>query len=150
DDLSTLVSSCTDPADKLAEGLVELAGWRDRIRDAPDEYEQVRLLTEGAPRVRANSGQKGNWWGGVNEERGRVRAMRDRADAIMRTITEATVRRLAWEIAQFTLREAGERRRSGRLEFHDLLVLSRAMLRDARHGADVRRRFRARYTHLLL
>ena len=57
---------------------------------------------------------------------------------------------MAWEIAQFTLREADERRRSGQLEFHDLLVLSRALLRDPRHGWDVRRRLRARYTHLLL
>jgi ATP-dependent exoDNAse (exonuclease V) beta subunit len=152
DELCDLVTTCTDPTDKLAEGLVELSGWRDRLRDAPDEYEQVRLLTEGAPKFRATSGRKGNWPGpcDVDAVRGRVVAVREHAAAIMRTITEATVRRLAWEIAQFTLREAGERRRNGRLEFHDLLVLSRAVLRDPRHGADVRRRFRARYTHLLL
>src|SRR5262249_55670773 len=123
DGLSALVALCTDPDDKLAEGLVEMSAWRDRLRDAPDEYEQVRLLTEGAPKFRANSGQKGNWPAScdVNEVRARVKAVRERADTIMRTITEATVKRLAWEIAQFTLREAGERRRSGRLEFHDLL-----------------------------
>ena len=48
------------------------------------------------------------------------------------------MRRLAWELAQFTLREAEERRRRGQLEFHDLLVLARAVLRDPEHGWDVR------------
>ena len=50
---------------------------------------------------------------------------------------------LAWELAQFTLREAEERRRLGQLEFHDLLVLARTVLRDPEHGWDVRRRLRA-------
>ncbi|MEX1009506.1 MAG: UvrD-helicase domain-containing protein [Acidimicrobiia bacterium] len=131
---------------------MELAAWRDRFERAPDEYEQLRLLTEGLPRFSARSGRKDNWPSSSNVDsvRSRVAAVREQAAAITRTITEATVRRLAWEIAQFTLREADERRRSGRLEFHDLLVLSRAVLRSPQHGWEVRRRLRARYTHLLL
>jgi ATP-dependent exoDNAse (exonuclease V) beta subunit len=152
DDVCALVDASTDPADRLAETLVAFAAWRDQLLHAPDEYEQLRLLTEGIPKFRANSGRRDNWRAPCDVEtvRGRVAAVRDRAVAIARTVTEATVRRLAWEIAQFTLREADERRRSGRLEFHDLLVLSRAVLRDPRHGWDIRRRLRARYTHLLL
>ncbi len=46
------------------------------------------------------------------------------------------MRRLAAEIARFTLDEAEERRRSGRLEFHDLLVLARRLLRDPDHGSE--------------
>ena len=42
------------------------------------------------------------------------------------------------------------RRRAGELEFHDLLVLARAVLRDPEHGVEVRRRLRERYTRLLL
>jgi ATP-dependent exoDNAse (exonuclease V) beta subunit len=48
------------------------------------------------------------------------------------------------------LAEAELRRRGGRLEFHDLLVLSRAVLRDPERGPDVRQRLRERYTRLLL
>jgi ATP-dependent helicase/nuclease subunit A len=152
DDLCALGSSCTDAEDKLAEGLVAMATWRDRLGRAPDEYEQLRLLTEGPPKFRSNSGKKGNWPAtcDVDSVRAAVAEVRATAADITQTVTEATVRRLAWEIAQFTLREADERRRSGQLEFHDLLVLSRALLRDPHHGWDVRRRLRARYTHLLL
>jgi ATP-dependent exoDNAse (exonuclease V) beta subunit len=151
-DVSALVSACADPDDKLALGLYAFEVWRDRFERAPDEYEQLRLLTEGLPKFNARAGRKDNWPStcDVDTVRARVAAVREHAAAITRTVTEATVRRLAWEIAQFTLREAAERRRSGRLEFHDLLVLSRSMLRDPQHGWEVRRRLRARYTRLLL
>jgi ATP-dependent exoDNAse (exonuclease V) beta subunit len=152
DALGEHADACTDPDDKLLARLVELADWAERLRRAPDEYEQLRLLTEAAPRFRTSSGRKGNWPAphDVGTVRAAVAAVRDQSVAVAKSVTEATVRRLAWEIAQFTLREADERRRSGRLEFHDLLVLARAVLRDPRHGWDVRRRLRARYTRLLL
>ena len=60
-DLCALASSCVDAEDKLAEGLVLLAAWSDRLEHAPDEYEQLRLLTEGLPKFSARSGRKGNW-----------------------------------------------------------------------------------------
>jgi ATP-dependent exoDNAse (exonuclease V) beta subunit len=151
-ELCAMGDGCSDPDDKLLAGLGALAEWCDRFERAPDEYEQLRLLTVGLPKVHARSGRKASWPGvhDVDTVRARVVAVRDQAAAVTRAITEATVRRLAWEIAQFTLQEADERRRAGRLEFHDLLVLSRAVLRDPEHGWDVRRRLRERYTHLLL
>ncbi len=51
------------------------------------------------------------------------------------------------EIALYTLDDADERRREGRLEFHDLLVLARQVLRTE---PTVRRRFHQRYRHLLI
>jgi ATP-dependent exoDNAse (exonuclease V) beta subunit len=152
DEVCELADECADPDDRLAGGLAALAEWCDRFERAPDEYEQLRLLTAGLPKFAKNSGRKENWTGAhdVDAVRARVVAVREQGTTMTRTITEATVRRLAWEIAQFTLREADERRRAGRLEFHDLLVLARAVQRDPEHGWDVRRRMRERYTHLLL
>ena len=152
DDLCALADACTDPDDKLAMGLARLAAWRVRLARAPDEYEELRLLTEGLPKFSANSGVKSNWPPSCDAKfvRARVAAVRELAASIAHVVTEATVRRLAWEIAQFTLREADERRRRGQLEFHDLLVLARTLLRDRRNGWDVRQRLRARYTRLLL
>src|SRR5262245_50239499 len=151
-ELCGLAAESRDADDKLALGLAELATWCDRFEHAPDEYEQLRLLTVGLPRFSSRAGRKENWPSPCDADavRARVAAVREHAEKITRAITEATVRRLAWEIAQFTLREADERRRGGRLEFHDLLVLSRAVLRDPEHGWEVRRRLRERYTHLLL
>ena len=105
-----------------------------------------------SPKITETAGRKDNWPSTCDVQAVRAAAIevREHAEALTDAVTEATIRRLAWEIAQFTLREADERRQSGQLEFHDLLVLARSVLRDPQHGWDVRRRLRARYTHLLL
>ena len=53
-------------------------------------------------------------------------------------------------LAAFTLDSAEERRASGRLEFHDLLVRARRLLRHDTHGPDVRTALRERYQRLLI
>ena len=45
---------------------------------------------------------------------------------------------------------ADDRKRAGQLEFHDLLVLARALLRDPNHGPAVRATLHERYQRLLL
>ncbi len=106
----------------------------------------------GTPKGNVNQGRKENWPPEcpVDSVRDRVKGVRTLVDEIAASVSEVVVRRLAWELAQFTLREAEARRRRGELEFHDLLVLARAVLRDPEHGWEVRRRLRARYTRLLL
>jgi ATP-dependent exoDNAse (exonuclease V) beta subunit len=152
DELAGLAAQCHQADDKLFTGLQSLVAWRDQLRGAPDEFEQLRLLTTGAPKVGVNLGNKKNWPAEcpVDVVRECVKASRELVAGTAQKIAEKVVRRLAWELARFTLREARARRRSGELEFHDLLVLARAMLRDPEHGWDVRRRLRARYTRLLL
>ncbi|MET0895085.1 MAG: UvrD-helicase domain-containing protein [Acidimicrobiia bacterium] len=145
-----VASSCTDHDDKLADGIARLADWAPQLCTALDEYEQLRMLHEGLPGFRANAGQKGNWSCDINDVRADVAALRDLARDRAATVATAAIRRITWAIAQFTVAEAAVRRRAGELEFHDLLVLSRAMLRDPAHGIEVRRRLRERYTHLLL
>jgi ATP-dependent exoDNAse (exonuclease V) beta subunit len=154
--LAALSTACADPDDLMAAQLGPLADWLDRFERAPDEYEQLRLVTElanGYPKLRATVGRQENWQpAGINvaDVKARVKALRDDAAAPGHAVTEGAARRLAWEIAQFTVEEARLRQRSGRLEFHDLLVLAREMLRDPEHGWAVRGYLRARYTHLLL
>ena len=101
--------------------------------DAPDEYEQLRLLTAGAPTGNLRHGRKENWPTGCSADdvRAEIGAVRTLVGDLAAHLSEVVVRRLAWELAQFTLREAEARRRQGELEFHDLLVLARAVLRDA-------------------
>jgi ATP-dependent helicase/nuclease subunit A len=152
DELPALAAQCLDGDDKLALGLQSLISWGQELAAAPDEYEQLRILSTGAPKVGVTLGRKDNWPAGcsVDVVRERVRAVRDLVTETARQLGEQVVRRLAWELAKFTLREAAARRAAGELEFHDLLVLARAMLRDPEHGWEVRQRLRARYTRLLL
>ena len=148
-----LASACTDPDDRLADRLAMLDEWLDslrqrtrRVRAAPTALRRPRRRSPG------NAGRQGNWPSTVRR-RTRPRAARrgahgagaDHRDHHRGHDPAAGVGDRAVHA-----READERRRNGRLEFHDLLVLARAVLRDPEHGWHVRRRLRARYTHLLL
>jgi ATP-dependent exoDNAse (exonuclease V) beta subunit len=143
---------CLDPDDKLLEKVHALRDWHDQLLAAPDEYEQMRMLNQGAPTGNLRHGRRTNWPDDctADDVRAEIDAIRTMVTELARVTSEAVVRRLAWELAQFTLREAANRRAAGELEFHDLLVLARAMLRDPAHGWEVRQRLRARYTRLLL
>jgi ATP-dependent exoDNAse (exonuclease V) beta subunit len=148
----TRAARCLDPDDKLLQKVVDVAAWHDALVAAPDEYEQMRMLNAGAPTGNLRHGKRTNWPDDctADDVRAEVGAIRAMVTDLARSISESVVRRLAWELAQFTLREAAARRAAGELEFHDLLVLARSMLRDAEHGWEVRQRLRARYTRLLL
>ena len=148
-------AECATPEDPMARQLVMLDEWLDQLEQAPDEYEQLRLVSTlgDYPKVNARSGQKPNWAKAshdIDAVRDRLKAVRELGAELAGAVTEQTARRLAWAIAQFTLEEARERQRAGRLEFHDLLVLAREVLRDPEHGWQVRSYLRERYTHLLL
>ena len=58
--------------------------------------------------------------------------------------------RIGSAIRAFTLASAEARQRAGQLEFHDLLVLARALLRDPEYGPNVRATLHERYERLLL
>ncbi|MFI5054113.1 MAG: UvrD-helicase domain-containing protein, partial [Acidimicrobiia bacterium] len=151
-DLGDLSEHCLDADDKLLAIVRDLAAWHDALVGAPDEYEQLRLVAAGPPKGNLRHGRKDNWPDvcSADDVRERVKEVRDQVVELAQHSVETVIRRLAWELAQFTLREADDRRRLGELEFHDLLVLARSLLRDPYHGWDVRQRLRARYTRLLL
>ena len=65
-------------------------------------------------------------------------------------MANACAHRLGSAIRAFTLESARARQREGQLEFHDLLVLARALLRDPDHGPAVRATLHERYDRLLL
>jgi ATP-dependent helicase/nuclease subunit A len=79
-----------------------------------------------------------------------VNAAAETLEQVRATMGQACAHRLGAAIRRFTLDAAHERRAAGQLEFHDLLVLARAVLRDAVHGPAVRSRLHVRYERLLL
>ncbi|MEX2621327.1 MAG: UvrD-helicase domain-containing protein [Egibacteraceae bacterium] len=142
-------AECTDGDDKLCVYLTEqVEPHLEQLRQAPDEFETLRLLTQSKPTFRCSNGRQGNWRdkGSITEELRALGADRRRLAA---DVALACLRRIAVEVAGFTLRAAELRRSSGRLAFHDLLVLARDVLRGP-HGVAVRARLRRRYQRLLL
>ena len=141
------LEECRDPADLLAVHLTEkVAPHLERLRSA-DEHERLRLLRDKVS-YRCKNGRRPSW---VDKE-GVLADLNDLADLrerLCRDTVQALLQRIAVEVAAFTIEAADERRRHGRLEFHDLLVLARDLLRGP-SGAEVRRRLAQRYQRLLL
>jgi ATP-dependent exoDNAse (exonuclease V) beta subunit len=151
DDVCALASECHFPSDdKLALRLDEIADYGASIRAAFDDIERVRLLQATKPSFRVGIGQKANWRCDINDVRDRVRQLGAQRDAIVLTVLDAAIRRIVAALARCTAAAVEERRAAGELEFHDLLVLARTLLRDEQHGARARARLRERYARILV
>ncbi|MEA3075869.1 MAG: CRISPR-associated exonuclease Cas4 [Actinomycetota bacterium] len=149
DDVLALCDGCTDEDDKLLARLGELASWRDGLRVAADDDARLSLLGERPSTKVGNIGRTGSW-PDVGSVRSAVGQVGERCDALRRSVQQAAIAHLADAIGRFTVAGAEERRKAGQLEFHDLLVLARQVLRDPVHGPSVRAAVRDRYQRLLL
>ena len=148
---------CTDPADKLRVRLDDVAAYAGSLASLADTDDEISLLgalgDDGVPerpsfRV-TRCGQKCNW-PDIESVRDALRDAGEELEAVRVAVGEACAKRIGSAVRAFTLDAANERRRAGELEFHDLLVLARSLLRHPEHGAAVRRRLHDRYRRLLL
>ena len=146
-----LSGDCTDDNDKLLIRVGELAAWGAALRVAVGDDTRLALLGgDDRPSTRVGTiGRKGAWRN-VVEVRAAVAGLGERCNAVRREVLQVAIEHVADAIGRFTVASAEERRRAGRLEFHDLLVLARAVLRDPEHGPAVRAAVRDRYRRLLL
>lgn len=149
-------SRCTDHSDRLLGRLLEIERYGEELHSFDDELELLeRLPTKDSKKPSFKAGGVGvaKAWGTPSakpEVQAQVVAAGQALRKARTDITTECVRLVAAEIRGFTLRAAEERRADGRLAFHDLLVLARAVLRHPEHGPTVRRRLHERYQHLLL
>jgi ATP-dependent exoDNAse (exonuclease V) beta subunit len=141
---------CTDGGDRLLERLGEFEEHAGRFGTAVDDAARIELLFADKPSFRVKTTGNRNNWPDVNEVRDRIARLDERRDAIVTGVTDAALRHVAAFLAARTARHAEERRYAGELEFHDLLVLARALLRDPQSGPAVRERLRDRYQRLLV
>lgn len=141
---------CTDPDDRLRVRLEELEEAVSAIRAMPDELDRLAAIgPSGGMNFKVGIGRQGNW-PDIGSVRRRVIEAGTQIARVRDDVMKAAARRLGVAIRRFTLEAAEERRRAGRLEFHDLLVMARSVLRDPERGAEVRARLHERYQRLLL
>jgi len=146
---------CRDPSDKLRIRLDEIAARLAELAAMPDELDLLEALGPNAvPKLPSfsvgNIGKKASYDGDIKEIQARVREAGDALAAVGATVANACAERLGSAIRRFTLAAAVDRQHAGQLEFHDLLVLARALLRHRVHGPAVRATLHERYRHLLL
>ncbi len=153
-DLLARRDECHFADDTMMEPLAALERWVDRLAGAGDDTDKMALLTQATGRSGAlpkvtRKGRKTNW-PDIESVRAEHRELLERIDRTRSDAVDAVIKVLASKIADFTLEAAEDRRQQGRLEFHDLLVQARDLLRAAPLAAEVRQELRERYRRLLL
>ena len=136
------LGECRVRQDYLFRHLEGLAGWPDLLREADDDLDRLDLLGE-MPKLTTTRGRMSNWSCPVED----VRALLGEAEAgraaVVAAQQQATLDVLLARVRGFVRAYAEERRREGRLEFQDLLVLARDVLqRNPTVRAELAERFK--------
>jgi ATP-dependent helicase/nuclease subunit A len=149
DAVMKLRERCVADDDKLAAHVDhEVEPFAGALRDAVDDDLRLELLQYA--KLKCSLGKKDNWDGCKEQVVDALADLQLACEQLAGRVQEAVLQQLAGRIALFTVAGADARRRAGELEFHDLLVLARSVLRDADHGPRVRAALAARYERLLL
>ena len=142
-----LPERCTDVDDKFYVHLVgTVLPEMVAISSMEDPGRKLRAVC--ATRwTTGKGGRKASWGGDVDGCKALLKAVNEAADEVRATAADEVLRHLLVHVAKEVWEAAQARRAEGGLEFHDLLVLARDMLR---RSTLARSRLHERYTHLLL
>jgi ATP-dependent helicase/nuclease subunit A len=143
------LDECRDPDDLLYQHLKRVVGPAGErlgvLVGSTDEVEVIGALCDLGP-FSCHNGRQSNW-----PDIKAVRDQCDQAEQLRRQtldcVRQSVVADLGWRLAHWVRNTAGERRREGRLTYHDLLVAAVELL-----GSDpeVRRAVRASYRCILI
>jgi ATP-dependent helicase/nuclease subunit A len=139
-------ATCRTPDDKLRLHIEGLADFRSAVRGAVSDLEVLELLID-PPRLTCTRGQKGNWPGPVDQVRGLLADAEQARQGLVAAVISDALAGLLPTLWAFTVASAQERRREGRLEFHDLLVWAVELVRN---DAGVRVSLHHQYPRLLI
>lgn len=135
------LDSCVDHTDKFAGTLARVRQWRADLAAAGDR--EWMAVARRCP-TRGNGGAAKNWVGGkeqVTELKDEVTAIGAAAIELCDVYVQRALAVVIGEISAIVLEQAHARRRSGALEFHDLLVLARQVLNNKAVQAQLHHRY---------
>jgi ATP-dependent helicase/nuclease subunit A len=143
--LADRADECWNAADKFLPRLQALREWGEQLHRA-DEPGDLYAVLLAAQNLKWGWGSTKSWpdLDGVKED---CRTLQTQAARVAAQFADATLRPLAYRVAERVRESARERAAEGRLEFHDLLVLARGLLRER---ADVRAALQRQWPRLLL
>lgn len=147
--LAALPDECTDPTDLFCVHLRErLIPEMTAIVQVDDPGRKLARLVDARSAWTGGRGGKNAAWGGdVKAAKQHVNAVNEAVDAVVAQAADDVLRPLLVAISAEVLDAAETRRADGGLEFHDLLVMARELLRS---DATARARLHERFTHILL
>ncbi len=149
---------CVYHGDRLFGHLKAVTTNRKTLSEAFDEIEFLSLLNSmGATKPKPNlavkpgrAGEKHNWKIDPQDVRYAINALGVTCDKVVSELGGSALEHIGVRIGKFVLAAAEQRREAGRLQFHDLLVRARRLLRDETVGEEVRASLHRQFTHLLL
>lgn len=151
DQLIEMSERCVDESDLLYKRIIAVIPIRDALKSAEgDDLIDLIVLEQSRNTVSPGSTGRAGAWGGADGKSEVVSAFNEAKGhlaEVLDPLRKAVLATLIAMINKFTLDGAKKRRLDGRLEFHDLLVHARNLLR---HNADVRTQLRSQYTHILV
>jgi ATP-dependent helicase/nuclease subunit A len=149
--LEALAGHCIDPSDRLL-GCIEQFLVFGRLLDdsAHDELDLLDCLLRGVDGYSRTAGRAESWRGMKPDVHAQAQRVLEVVVELRQGVLDACAHRLGSALRRHTLDAAEERRAAGTLEFHDLLVLARKVLRDPEQGPVVRASLHHRYQRLLL
>ena len=154
--VADLAGYCLSPDDKMLPRLEAIGQRAELLGRAEGNSEQILALLVQPGLKFTKAGRKGNWPDGdddgpsLSEVADQLRDLGDAITEARQHIADAVLERLALVLGALILESAEDRRLRGVLEFHDLLVLARNLLRHPQHGPEVRAALAERYQRLLL
>ena len=141
-----VAGSCLDPEDRLLPKVAQIRELGVMLEAATDQETQLAILQTLRGLKVGRIGRKENW-PDINRVRGDCTEVVEVAGSLVELLLDACLRHLSHWIAERVLESARIRREEGRLEFHDLLVLARDLLR---RNPAVRAALQERFERLLL
>jgi ATP-dependent exoDNAse (exonuclease V) beta subunit len=143
-----LENLCTHEEDLLLGHLhTKVSEARSILMDAGDDEEAILYELQHMPPLKCRLGQHGNWSGRISEVRQACDAAEEARLSILSQVHVSVLRAVVPRLAAFVLTSAEERRSEGTLNYDDLLVQARRLLRQ---GGEPLEALRRRYRFILI
>ena len=145
--LAAMTIHCTKPEDLFLEKLQRLSWWADDLESVDGDATAQLAVLQAAADLPWSYGRAHSWGGRLAELKNECKDWQQSAHQLVCQVVGSTLRSIVHWCGVRVLESAQARRGAGRLEFHDLLILARNLLRD---NAEVRATLQQRYRRLLL
>lgn len=158
DEVLAMRGLCTNPTDKLLPKFDKIEKNKSELLTEADHIKTMASLKdmgfkngvkEHAIR-HGRKGQKSNWTIEIAEIRTAIEELGQQCDELVSASANEALAYIGARIGRFVLSSVDKRQEAGALQFHDLLVRARKLLRDDEIGREVRSSLRRQFTHILV
>ncbi|SOC53708.1 UvrD-helicase domain-containing protein [Ornithinimicrobium cerasi] len=146
-ELASNADTCADPEDRFVGRLAKLTEWVETHQGVGTDTAAIVDSLRAAEALQWHNGRGKNWAGALEGLRADCKAWQTEVEQVLAELTDRCLRVIVHWCGERVLESAQARRREGRLEFHDLLVLARDLLAS---NPEVRETLQQRYRRLLL